>query len=133
MLSKLGRSTVDWIINIIPLTILVRLHWTLLINRVTGHIKNSAHYSFTYGHADGITLINELHSTLEPLGGTHRHGAHPVVTQMLLHLKGQLGGFASHLKLNGKRVVNAGQVVCKLRVYHRSDNLYNFAFVHIVN
>ena len=130
--QRRGRA-VNGVVNVVAVLVLVRLHRPLLVHGFAGHVEHTAHHSLANGHADRLALVGEFHAALEPLGGTHRHGPHPVVAQVLLHLERQLGGtLAGHVELHGQCIVYAGQAVGEFRVHHRPNDLYNLAFVHFL-
>ena len=53
-----------------------------------------------------------------------------MVAEVLLHFERQLDRLVLHLVVDGQRVVDAGQLVRKFDVHHRTDDLNDFAFVH---
>ena len=123
----------DGVINRFAILVLVRRYLTLLIHGLAGHVEHATHHSLTHGHTDWFPLVYEFHAPLETLGGAHGHGPHPVVTQMLLYLECQRVGLTGNIKLHGECVVDARQRIGKFRVHHRSDDLYNLPFIHVVN
>ena len=130
LILQLRRQSVDGVVNVVAVSILVRLHRALLVHGLTGHVKHATHHAFTHGHADRLAVVGDVHAALQALGGAHGHGAHPVVAQMLLHLERQLGGFPFQLVLHGECIIDGGQLLGELRVHHGANDLYNLAFVH---
>ena len=100
------RRAVNGVVNVIALVVFIRLHGALLVHGVAGHVKHAAHHAVAHRHADRLAGVGDVHAALEAFRGAHRHGAHPVVAKVLLHLERQLGGLAAHFKLHGQRVVN---------------------------
>ena len=78
------------------------------------------------------SVTGDFHPALEPLGGGHRDGAHPVVTQMLLHLKGELHRGAGHGEFHRASVVDCRNLAGKLNVHNGSDNLNDFTCIHLI-
>ena len=133
LLSQRRGRSVNGVINIVAVLVLVRLHGALLVHGFAGDVEHAAHHGIANGHADRLSRVGEFHAALEALGGAHRHGAHPVVTQMLLHLERQLGiALTGNIELHGQCVVDGGQAVGELRIHYRPNDLYNLAFVHFL-
>ena len=72
----------------------VGLHRPLFIHGVAGDVEHAAHDGLAHGHGNRPAGVGDLESALEPVGGGHGDGAHPVVAEVLLHFERQLDGLA---------------------------------------
>ena len=114
--------------------IFVGLHRALLVHGIAGHVENAAHHGLAHGHGNRRAGVRDFIPALEPLGGGHGDGAHPVVAEMLLHFERQSGfGAAGQVVFDRQGVVNGGQRAGKFHVHDRSDDLNDFTFVHRQN
>ena len=130
LILQLRSQTVNGVVNVVSIGVFIRLHGALFVHGIAGHVKHAAHHPFTYGHADRLSIVGDVHAAFQTLGGAHGHGAHPVVAKMLLHLERQLGGFALQFVIHRECVVDGGQLLGELRVHYGANNLYNLAFIH---
>src|SRR3989304_212993 len=79
------------------------------------------------GRGDRPAGVDGLCAAAQAVGGVHGEAAHPVVPQVLLHLRHEL--LPVHLDLD--RVVKVGQFLRReLYVHHRADDLSNVSFSH---
>ena len=101
-----------------------------LIHRFADDVEHPSHDSRSDGHRDGLAGVDDVVAAFETFAGAHGDGAHPVITEMLLDFEREPGGFAQDLELNGECVVDRGELVGKLDVHDRADDLNNFAFIH---
>ena len=57
-----------------------------------------------------------------------------MITEVLLHLQGELGLAVSwNLEIHRDSVVNGREAFGELDIDNRPDDLHNFAFIHVVN
>ena len=111
----------------------VGLHGTLFVHCFTNDVKNASHDIFANRHGNRPAGVHDFVSAFHAFGRPHANAAHPVVTEVLLHFE-CLFGFAAagHVELDGQRVVNGGKLAGKFHVHDRSDDLNDFAFVHML-
>ena len=69
----------DGVVNVVAVGVFIRLHGALLVNGIASHVKHATHHAFTHGHADGLTVVSDIHAAFQTLGGAHGHGTHPVI------------------------------------------------------
>ncbi len=103
----------------------------LFVHDLAGDIKDAPHNPLANRHGNRGAGIRHLETALEALGAGHGDGANPVVAEVLLDFERQLGRLALDFVIHRQRVVDRGQWLGKLHVHYRTDDLYDFAFVHI--
>src|SRR5262249_32812242 len=123
LLHESGWRAVDGVV-------FLRLDRPAFVYRLTAHIKDSPHHPFPDGHGNRRPGVDDLVTAFETLGARHGHGPDPVVGEVLLHFERQLDGLVMNFVFDGQRVVDAGQFFREFNVYHRTDDLNNFAFIH---
>ena len=111
--------------------ILLGLDRSAFIHRFANDVEHTAHDGLADGHGNRAAGVHDLVAALETFGGGHGDGAHPVVTEMLLHFERQPGlGAAGQDVFGSQRVINGGQRFGKFHIHDRADDLNDFAFVH---
>ena len=78
----------------------------------------------------GLAGVDHLHAPGQAVGGVHGHRAHLVVAQVLLHLGDQVDLARGRLDVDLESVVDGRQRLGELHIEHRTDDLYDLAFVH---
>src|SRR5437762_14203442 len=103
-----------------------------VVDRITGHVEQTAEHTFAHRHADGSAGIGHAHAALKPFGRGHRDGAHPIFAEVLLHFEGQLGRIAAHFVLDLERAMDFWEprFIRELDVHHRTNDLNNISFFH---
>jgi hypothetical protein len=77
-----------------------------------------------------VAGVGDLHAAAHPVRAAHRHRAHLVLPDMLLHLGGEPHRKAAAAVLELQGVVDLGQVLrLELHVEHRADDLHHPAHV----
>ena len=99
------------------------------VDGVAHHVQQASLDLFADGHRDRVQVGDGLHAAVQSVGGVHRHRAHRVFPDMLLHLDDQLAAVVAD---DGHRVVDARQGhfvfgAFEIDVHHRSDDLRDAA------
>ena len=105
-------------------------HRRAAVHRLAQHVEDPAQRRLAHRHGDRPAGVGHLHAAGHAVGGAHRHRAHLVLPDVLLHLGGEpdRDGAAGVLEL--ERVVDLGQVLgLELDVEHRADDLDDAADV----
>ena len=104
---------------------------SLLVHGFTGHVEHPAHHRVTDGHGNWSSRIGHFRAAGKTFRRGHRHGPHPVVTEVLLHFEGQLGFLTARRgEGNGQGVVDGGDFASELHVHYGADNLNDLACAH---
>ena len=90
---------------------LVGVDVALLVDRLAEQVEDPAERRLADGHCDRPAGVADLRAPCQAVGRVHRHGAHPVVAQVLLHLADERLLLAVTLDVDLERVVDVGQVV----------------------
>jgi hypothetical protein len=93
-------------------------------------VEQAAQRGLADGHGDRQARVHHFHASRQTVGGIHGHRAHLVVAQVLLDLGDEMDPPGPRVDVDLKRVVDPRQLVPKLDVDHRPDDLYDLAFVH---
>src|SRR5262245_55802554 len=105
--------------------------WPALVNGVAGDVEHAAHDSFTDWHRYGFAGIGDLQPAFQAFGAGHRNRPDTIVPKLLLHFERQFHGSFVHLKINGQCIVDARDSILEFHVYHGTNHLNDFAFIHI--
>ena len=119
LLHECRRRTVNGIV-------LLRLDRSAFVDRVAANIEHPPHYAFPDRHGNGRAGVDDLITAFEALGAGHGDGPDPLVAKVLLHLERQFDGLVLNLVIDGQRVVDAGQLLRKFDVHHRTDDSGQF-------
>src|SRR4029077_615499 len=111
---------------------LFEFHWTAIINRIAGDVKEPPKHALSHWYGDRTASIRYAHSALQSLGRRHGDGANPAFPKMLLHFERQLRWIAVDFVLNLEGVVDFRQrlFVRKFHVHHGTDYLNYISFIH---
>jgi hypothetical protein len=83
---------------------------SLLIDRLTNHIQDTAESARTHGNHDWSTSVLHLLSTDETLGGLHGNSTDGVLTQMLGNLEHESGSTLGDSHLQGVKDRGKGTI-----------------------
>ena len=110
---------------------LLGLHRLAEVDRLAEQVEDAAQGRVADRNRDRPAGVDHLVAALQAVGGVHRHRAHPVVAEVLLHLADQLGRLAvlvaGHLDLH--RRVDLGQLVGEDRVDDHAGDLLDASYV----
>ena len=101
-------------------------HRTEPIHRIAQHVDHPTQRLTAHGHRDRLTRIPDFQPAHQAVRGGHRHGARPVLSQMLGDFHGEFRstGLALAVACDLERVINIGQVAGgKFHVHHGPDDL----------
>ncbi len=113
--------------------VFVRLNRPPFINGLTNDVEYAPHHTFTDRHGYWFSGISNVVATLETLGRGHGHGAHPIITEMLLHFENQFLFFFQNGVIDSQRVVDTGKCIREFHIHYGSDHLKDFSFIHAFN
>ena len=100
------------------------------IHRLAQHVEDAAQRRLADGYGDRLAGIHDLHAAHHAVGRGHRHGAHLVPPDVLLHLGGQADRRAVAFVIDHDGVVDLGQPLrLELHVQHGADDLDDLADV----
>ena len=95
------------------------------VDRLAQHVHDAAERLRADRHGDRLAGVADADAALQPFAGAHRDGADHAVTQLLLHLEGQIG------IRDLQRVIDLGdRVPRELHVHHGADDLYYLTVAH---
>ncbi len=103
------------------------LRFTLVIHRAPQRVKDAAQGHRPHRHTDRRAGVDDRHAAAQAVGGVHRHAAHAITAELLLHFQHQR---LLTVTRDFERVVNIGQIVG--REQHVDDapqHLYDFTFL----
>ena len=106
--------------------LLFGLDRSTLIGGLTEDVEDAAEDTLADRNRNGGTETADGHPALESLRGGHGDGANPVLTEVLLDLKGHLGSLAVDRVVDLEGVIDLGQgalLGVELGVNDRSDDL----------
>ena len=113
---------------------LLGLHRLAEVDRLAEQVEDAAEGRVADRDRDRAAGVDHLVAALQAVGGVHRHRAHPVVAEVLLHLADQLGRFAilvaGHLDLH--RRVDLRQLVREDRVDDDAGHLLDASHIRSV-
>ena len=95
----------------VDLPTLLGLHRFALVDRLTQHVEDPAQRLLADWDADRRSRVDHVQMTGQAVGGVHRDGAHPVVTQVLLHLGDQRRSAIPPRYRDVEGAVDGGQLV----------------------
>ena len=79
----------------------------------------------THRHGNSLAGARDVEAAAQTLGRTHGDGAHDAVTQLLLHLEGEV-----HI-IEFERVIDLRDLIAwKFHIDDRADDLHDFAAGH---
>ena len=114
LVGERRRGTVDRVAAI-------AFHGALAVDRLADDVEEPAERRLADRHGDRPAGGDRLHPAAQAVGRGHRDRAHPVVSEVLLHLGDH---FAAVLALDDERVVDLGEVALfELDVEDRADDL----------
>jgi hypothetical protein len=100
------------------------------IHRLPEDVQDPAEGRAADRSRDGMARVGHLHAPAHAVGRAHRHGAHLVLSDVLLHFGGDAHREAPAGVLELQRVVDLGEVLrLELDVEHRADDLHHAADV----
>ena len=103
------------------------LHGALAVDRLADDVEEPPERVLSDGHRDRAAGVGHLHAASQAVGGLHRDGAHPVVPEVLLHLRRDFLA-ALVLALHGEGVVDLGQLaLLEAHVEDGTDDLDDLA------
>ncbi len=107
-------------------------HGTPFIDRVADDVEHASEDLLAHGNGNRGIGGDDLQPALQPFGGGHRDGAHPAVTEMLLHLEGQRGFLAARCEIDCERLVDRGQTArgAEVDIDDGADDLDNGSDSH---
>ena len=79
-----------------------------LVDRVAEQVEDAPERDLADGDGDRAAGVDDLHTAGQAVGGVHRHRAHAVVAEVLLHLADEDLALAA---IDGDRGVDLGQLV----------------------
>ena len=106
----------------------------LAVDGVADHVPDPAERLVADGNRDRPAGVDDVGSAREAVGRVHRHRAHAVVAEMLLHLRDQLDRALAvgRRRLDAERVVDLGQLAREHGVEHDALDLDDLAGVAAV-
>ena len=125
---ELGGGTVDR-----PALDAVRNRRTV-VDRVAEHVENSSERSLADWNRDRAAGVLDFHPADDGVGRRHRHRAHLVAADVLLHLDDDVNvGAGIGLLTDAQSVVKLGQVLgLEFDVEHGSDDLDHLPEIHLL-
>ena len=111
----------------------VRELWGGPVDRLAEHVENPAEGSLADWNGDRTAGILDSHPADDGVGRRHRHRAHLVAADVLLHLDDDVNGDARiGLLTDAESVVKLGQVLgLEFDVEHGSDDLHDFTKIRL--
>ena len=111
---------------------LIRLNGSAFVAWFAKHIKDATENPLAHRDRDGLAQGTDGHPTLQTFRGGHGDRTNPVLTEMLLDLKGHLGRFSVDGVIDLECVVDLGQFALlgvELGIDDRADDLNDVACV----
>jgi peptide chain release factor 1 len=102
-----------------------------VVHRHAEHVEDAAERRGADRHRDRRAGVRHVHAADHRVGGRHRHRAHGVAPDVLLHLGRHVDARAVRRhRVDAQRVVDLGQVLgLELHVEDRADDLHDLADV----
>ena len=100
------------------------------VDGLAGDVHHAAAYDLASGHGDGGAGGDDLHAAAEAVGGVHRHAAHGVLADVLLHFYDEIAAVnALYLEgfVDGRQGIDQF-VVGEVNIHHRADDLGNMSY-----
>src|SRR6056297_979705 len=105
------------------------VQFTHSVDRITQYIEQTTPYLVSNGYTNGSPRGNYFHTTPDAIGGIQGNGTYGIFANVLLTFNDQL---AAIFFFYFKGVINVGDLTARLfkaHVDHRTDDLYDFAFI----
>src|SRR5581483_4557549 len=81
------------------------------VDGVADDVPDAAERLIAHGDGDRRARVDDLDAAREPVRRVHRHRAHAIVAEVLLHLRDELASAVAFRHLDAQRVVDLGQAV----------------------
>ena len=111
--------------------ILIELDRSLFVHDLASDVEHAAHDAFTDRHGDRRASVRDIVAAFQTFGAGHGDGADPIVAEVLLDFERELHGLVLDFVIHGQSVVDTREVSRELDVHYRTDDLNDFAFIHV--